>query len=205
MSRRPTLRAALTGGIATGKSFVLRCFAGLGVPVVDADVLARDTVAPGTAALDAIRTRFGGAVLTPDGSLDRGALARIVFRDRAARSDLEAIVHPAVYRRIGAWFLALPPATALGMADIPLLFETGHAPDFDAVVVCACSPEEQLRRLMARDGLPHADARARLNAQWPIHEKVARADYVIRTDDGMAETEREVRKTWEKLVAGQRS
>lgn len=194
------LRAALTGGIATGKSFALKCFAALGVPVVDADLLAREVVAPGTEVLHAIAGRFGRGILTAGGSLDRRALARVVFSDRAARSDLEAIVHPAVYRRIGAWFLALPPATPLAMADIPLLFETGHAPDFDAVVVCACSPQEQLRRLIARDGLSHADARARLSAQWPIHEKVARADHVIRTDGGMADTEREVRKTWVRLV-----
>lgn len=194
------VRAALTGGIATGKSFVLKCFAALGVPVVDADLLAREVVAPGTDVLDAIARRFGRGILTAEGPLDRRALAHVVFRDRAARSDLEAIVHPAVYRRVGAWFLALPTTTSLAMADIPLLFETGHAPDFDAVVVCACSPEEQLRRLVARDGLSHADARARLVAQWPIHEKVARADYVIRTDGGMADTEREVRKTWAKLL-----
>lgn len=193
------LRAALTGGIATGKSFSLARFAALGVPVIDADRLAREVVRPGTPGLAAIAERFGPGVLGPDGALDRAALARIVFGDRGARSDLEAIVHPAVYRRIGEWFLTLPAGTRLAMADIPLLFETGHAPDFDAVIVCACSPAEQLRRLLERDGLTEADARTRLAAQWPIGEKAARADYVIRTDGTIAETEAAVRRIYEKL------
>ena len=85
--------------------------------------------------------------------LDRAALGRIVFADRSARADLEAIVHPEVYRRIGEWFADLPPDTRVAIADIPLLFETGHEHDFDRVIVSACAPAEQLRRLMARDGL----------------------------------------------------
>jgi dephospho-CoA kinase len=195
------LRVALTGGIATGKSFCLAKFAALGVPVVDADVLAREVVAQGSAALAAIRVRFGDAVIASDGALDRAALGRIVFHDRAARTDLEAIVHPAVYRRIGEWFVTLPPDTRRAIADIPLLFETGHGPDFHRVIVCACDPAEQLRRVMLRDRLSEPDARARLAAQWPIAEKVARADYVIRTDGTMADTETAVRTVFEKLKA----
>jgi dephospho-CoA kinase len=95
------LRAALTGGIATGKSYCLAQFAALGAAVIDADRLARDAVAPGSRALEAVALRFGPSILRPDGSLDRGALGRIVFADRAARADLEAIVHPEVYRGIG--------------------------------------------------------------------------------------------------------
>jgi dephospho-CoA kinase len=196
------LRVALTGGIATGKSFALARFAALGAAVVDADVLAREAVAPGSPGLAAVRSRFGAAVIAADGTLDRAALGRIVFSDRAARSDLEAIVHPAVYRRIGEWFVTLPPATRVAIADIPLLFETGHSHDFDRVVVCACEPAEQLRRLMARDRLSEPDARARLSAQWPIHEKVARADYVIRTDGTLADTEARVTAVYESLKAG---
>ena len=195
------LRVALTGGIATGKSFALSRFALLDVPTIDADVLAREAVAPGSAALEAIRARFGHSVLLPGGALDRAALGRIVFASRAARAELEAIVHPDVYRRISEWFVTLPPATPIAIADIPLLFETGHDPAFDRVIVCACHPAEQLRRLMLRDRLPESDARARLNAQWPIEEKVARADYVIRTDGTMSETEGEVRMIYERLKA----
>jgi dephospho-CoA kinase len=193
------LRVGLTGGIATGKSYCLARFATLGVPVVDADLLARDAVAPGSRALADVATRFGASILLPDGSLDRAALGRIVFTDRAARTDLEAIVHPEVYRRIGEWFAARPPATRLAIADIPLLFETGHEHDFERVIVAACDPQQQLRRLMQRDSLSEAEARARLNAQWPIEEKVARADYVIRTDGSVADTDSQVRTVYEML------
>ena len=192
-------RAALTGGIATGKSYCLARFSALGAAVVDADLLARDAVAPGTAGLTRVVERFGASYLLPDGSLDRPALGRLVFSDRTARADLEAIIHPEVYRRIDAWFANLPAGTGLAIADIPLLFETGHQHDFDLVIVCACSPAEQLRRLTARDGLSEAAARARLDAQWPIEEKIARAHIVIRTDAGFAETDREVGRTYESL------
>lgn len=193
------LRVALTGGIATGKSFCLARFAALGVPVIDADRLSRDVVAAGSPGLAAVVTRFGPSVLQPDGSLDRAALAAIVFGDRAARADLEAIVHPEVYRRISEWFANQPAGVRVAIADIPLLFETGHEHDFDRVIVCACEPFEQLRRLIDRDGLSEADARARLAAQWPISEKCARADYVIRTDDGFAASAAQVERLLDTL------
>ena len=195
------LRVALTGGIATGKSYCLARFASFGVPVVDADQLARDAVAPGSRALEEVVARFGAAILKPDGSLDRSSLGRIVFTDRAARADLEAIVHPEVYRRISEWLATLPPRTRVAIADIPLLFETGHTHDFDRVVVVACDPREQLRRIIARDGLSERDARARLDSQWPIEEKEARADYVIKTDGTSADTDSQVRTVYELLSA----
>ena len=195
------LRDGLRGGIATGKSYCLARFAALGAAVVDADRLARDAVAPGSRALEAVTLRFGRAILLPDGSLDRAALGRIVFSDRAARADLEAIVHPEVYRGIGEWFASRLPATRLAVADIPLLFETGHSHDFDRVIVAACDPHQQLTRLMARDRLSETEARARLNAQWPIEEKVARADHVIRTGGTLADTDAQVRTVYELLMA----
>jgi dephospho-CoA kinase len=194
-------RAALTGGIATGKSYCLARFASLGARVVDADRLAREAVAPGTAGLARVVERFGPEFLLPDSSLDRPALGRLVFADRTARADLEAIIHPEVYRRIGEWFANLPAGTGLAIADIPLLFETGHEHDFDVVIACACSRAEQLRRLVARDGLTEEAARARLDTQWPIEEKIARAHLVIRTDAGFAETDRAVAAAYEKLKA----
>ena len=192
-------RAALTGGLATGKSYCLARFAALGAAVIDADRLARDAVAPGSDGLAHVVERFGPEFLLPDGSLDRPALGRLVFADRTARADLEAIIHPEVYRRIGEWFANLPMGTRVAIADIPLLFETGHQHDFEVVIVCACSPAEQLRRLMARDALPEEAARARLDAQWPIDEKVARAQIVIRTDGGFVETDRAVARAYESL------
>ena len=193
------LRVALTGGIATGKSYCLAQFASLGVPTIDADRLARDAVAPGSGVLAAVAARFGAAILQADGSLDRASLARIVFNDGAARADLEAIVHPDVYRRISEWLAALPPRTRVAIADIPLLFETGHTHDFDRVIVVACEPREQLRRLVSRDGLSERDARARLDAQWPIEEKEARADYVIKTGATIADTDAQVKTVYEVL------
>ena len=195
------LRVALTGGIATGKSYCLARFASLGVPAIDADQLARDAVAPGSRALNEVAARFGAAILRPDGSLDRAALGRIVFNDRGARADLEAIVHPEVYRRISEWLATLPPRTRVALADIPLLFETGHTHDFDRVVVVACDPRAQLRRIIARDGLSEREARARLDSQWPIEEKEARADYVIKTDGTVADTDSQVRTVYELLIA----
>ncbi|PYR80633.1 MAG: dephospho-CoA kinase [Acidobacteria bacterium] len=197
----PMIRIALTGGIATGKSYCLRRFAELGVPAIDADRLARDAVAPGTPGLAAVAARFGGGVIAADGSLDRGALGRIVFADTRARAALEAIVHPEVYRRIREWSANQPAGTRVAIADIPLVYETGQEHEFDRVVVAACAPEEQLRRIAARDGLPHADARARIAAQWPIGEKVKRADIVIWTDRGNADTDAQVRRAYEMLNA----
>jgi dephospho-CoA kinase len=193
------VQAALTGGIATGKSYCLARLAALGAPTIDADQLARLAVAPGSPGLAAVVGRFGAGMLREDGTLDRPALARIIFADRVARADLEAIIHPDVYRRIRDWFAQLPLTTAVAVADIPLLFETGHEFDFDAVLVAACSADEQLRRLMTRDGLSESDARARLAAQFPIDEKVRRATYVIRTDGDFADTDAEIERVYRQL------
>jgi dephospho-CoA kinase len=190
-------RIGLTGGIATGKSFVRARLEELGVPTIDADVLAREAVAPGTPGLEAVAARFGQGILTPEGSLDRKALAGIVFNDAAARSDLEAIIHPRVRAVTDSWFHSLPAQTRFAVADIPLLYETGRDRDFDIVVVVACEPETQLQRLMAREGITKPDALARIAAQLPIAEKVRRADAVIRTDGTKAETVEQV----DRLVA----
>jgi dephospho-CoA kinase len=194
------LRAALTGGIATGKSYCLARFAALGASTIDADALAREVVAAGSSGLAAVVSAFGSGVLAADGSLDRPALGRIVFADGKARATLEAIVHPEVYRRIREWFANLPSGTGVAIADIPLVFETGHNHDFDAVVVVACAPEIQLRRVIDRDGLSETDARARIAAQWPIEEKVRRANHVIWTDRGFADTDRQVRDVFDRLI-----
>lgn len=195
------VRVALTGGIATGKSYVRRRLEGHGVPTVDADVLARTAVAADTPGAARLRERFGPAIFRSDGSLDRAALGRIVFEDAAARRDLEAIVHPAVYDAIGRWFAGLPPQTAVGVADIPLLFETGRQGEFDRVVVVACPADEQIRRLAQRDGLTPGEAQARLAAQWPIDEKVRLADDVIWTTGTFAETDAQVDRLVERWSA----
>jgi len=200
------LRVALTGGIATGKSYVCARFEALGVPTIDADVIARHVVQPGMPALQRIVERFGSGVLREDGHLDRGALGAIVFGDAIARHALEAIIHPEVRRAIGEWEAALRGQAAgtrpaYCLADIPLLFETGRSAEYDAVVVTSCAPDEQVRRVRARDGLTDAQARARLAAQWPIGEKVRLADYVIRTDGTFADTDTQVAEVHGHLLA----
>ena len=196
------VRAALTGGIATGKSYCLGRFAELGAVTIDADSIARDAVAPDTPGLAAVIRRFGADLLRADGGLDRAALARVVFADRAARADLEAIIHPEVYRRIRHWYAELPAGIRVAVADIPLLYETGYSPEFDVVIVCACEPTEQLRRVMERDSLTEDEAHARLAAQWPIEDKVRRADHVIWTDRGFTETDRQVIEIHRRLQIG---
>ncbi|HLG58536.1 MAG TPA: dephospho-CoA kinase [Vicinamibacterales bacterium] len=186
-------RVALTGGIATGKSHVRSQFESLGVRTIDADTLAHEVVAVGTPGLEAVVTRFGRAVLDRDGALDRRKLASIVFANADARRDLEHIIHPAVKTAIDAWFASLGQDVRFAIADIPLLYETGRDRDFEAVIVTACDPDTQLRRVMARDGVTAADARARIRAQLPMDEKVTRANYVIRTDGTIEETNAQVR------------
>jgi len=188
------IRVALTGGLASGKSRVLRSLAQRGIPTADADRLAHEALMPATPAAAAVRSRFGDGVVDADGGIDRRALAAIVFSDRDARLALEAIVHPAVYREIDRWFASLPSDAPFGVADIPLLYETGHEADFDTVIVAACPPVEQLRRAMARDQLSRDEASARLAAQWPIDEKVRRADDVIWTTGSFEETEAQIEK-----------
>jgi len=187
------LRVALTGGIATGKTYVLGRFARRGVACLDADDLAHGVMAAGTEATQAIAARFGADILAVDGGVDRQKLAPIVFADPAARRDLETIVHPAVYRAIAAALRAfeLVERAPLVVVDVPLLFETGHGGDFDQVVVTACSPDLQLQRLIDR-GLTDAEARQRIAAQWPTEEKTARADYVIATGGTFEETDAQV-------------
>jgi len=193
MAERRVRRVGLTGGIATGKSHVRARLESLGVPTVDADRLARDAVAPGSAGLAAVVRRFGTEVCDADGTLNRKKVGAIVFHDPQARRDLEQIVHPYVRERTERWFSSLDPERVpFAVADIPLLFEAHREPDFDAVIVTACEPATQLHRLMVRDGLAEPAARERIAAQWPLQEKIARANYVIRTDGSFADTNRQV-------------
>ncbi|HEY8548986.1 MAG TPA: dephospho-CoA kinase [Vicinamibacterales bacterium] len=196
------LRIALTGGIATGKTYVRRRLASHGVPTIDADALARDAVAPGTPGLDAVVARFGPGVLKEDGSLDRRALGAIVFKDPDARRDLEAIVHPVVRSAWRAWLdgLAARGDVAFAVADIPLLYETGADAEFDRVIVTTCPPSQQVARIVERDGLSEEEARARVASQWPLEEKVRRADYVIDTGGTFGDTNRQIDRTVEKLL-----
>lgn len=173
----------LTGGIATGKSTFAEALRALGLPVIDADQLARRVVEPGTPTLAAIDAAFPG-VVGPDGRLDRKALGTRVFSDAEARRRLEAITHPAIRAAMVAETARLEAAGHdLVFYDTPLLFEVGLDRAVELVVVVWAPVEAQRRRLQARDGLSAAEAEARLRAQWPVDEKAARADVVVENAD----------------------
>ena len=196
------LKVALTGGIATGKSYVRERFEQLGVPTSDADTLARAVIAPGTDGLAAVVRAFGTGVLDSSGALDRRRLGEIVFANPERRKELESIVHPAVRDATDAWYAHLEPAVPFAIADIPLLYETGRDRDFEKVVVTACDGATQLARVMERDRLTETEARLRISAQLPIEEKVRRADYVIRTDGSFEDTDRQVKEVFDTLRSG---
>lgn len=176
-----TLRVfGLTGGIGSGKSSVARRFAARGLPVIDADVLAREVVAPGTPGLAQLVDAFGPSILTPGGRLDRAALAAHVFNDAAARARLNAITHPLIRERFAEKRRALEEAgEPLACYEAPLLVEVGLANTLRPLVVVALSEEEQIARVMRRDGSTREQAAARIAAQLPLEKKVALADYVI--------------------------
>ena len=194
-------KVALTGGIATGKSYVANRLREAGIPMVDADLLARDVVAPGTPALSAIRKRFGPDAVRRDGTMDRVRVGQIVFKDKRARLDLEAIIHPAVIKAVSDFFAGLPKRTPFAVADIPLVFETGRDKEFDAIIVVACPREMQLQRLMERNKLSKEDAERRLAAQLPIEQKVKKATYVINNDGTFESTNAQVDALIQKLNA----
>jgi dephospho-CoA kinase len=187
------LRVALTGGIATGKSYVLNEFRKRGVPCLDADELAHGVTTAGTEATSQIAERFGRDVLDSSGAVDRQKLGAIVFADQSARRALEAIVHPAVYRAIAAGMRAfeLLDHSPIAIADIPLLYETNRAGDFDRVIATVCPRSLQMTRLKER-GLTDAEAEQRLAAQMGAGEKALRADYIIQTDETKESTNAQV-------------
>ena len=180
---------SLTGGIGSGKSTVAARFRERGLPVVDADALAREAVAPGSAGLAAIERAFGQGVLDAEGALDRKALARIVFNDEAARARLNAIVHPRVRELSEQRFAELEAqGVPLACYEVPLLFEAGLAEALRPVVVVSAPESEQVRRVVRRDGGSAEEALARVRSQLPLAEKTARADFVIDTTGSIEET-----------------
>jgi dephospho-CoA kinase len=199
---RRFLLAGLTGSIATGKSTVSRMFAHLGARLIDADLLAREVVMPGQPAYARIVEEFGPQVIQEDGSLDRKALGAVVFADAAKRKRLEEITHPAIGARQQRILSVLDEEAFEGVViwDAALLFEGGGVAKMDCVVVVYADPETERRRLMERDGLSDADARARIASQMPIAEKAKLADHVIDNSGTREETERQVRTVYGALL-----
>ena len=180
------LRLGITGGIGMGKSTAARLLGALGVRVVDTDEVAREIVRPGTPGLAAVRAAFGEAVVGADGTLDRPALARVVFSDAVARAQLEAILHPAIRE---AWEKQLAQwrdeGVGIGAVVIPLLFETGAEARLDAVACVACRPVTQRQRLLARGWTEEESAR-RQAAQWPLARKIEGSRHVVWTEGPLA-------------------
>jgi len=195
------LKVGLTGGIATGKSYVLGQFRQRGVPCLDADELAHGVTSAGTEATAAIAARFGPEILAVDGSVNRRKLGPVVFADPSARRELEAIVHPAVHRAIAAGIRGFELlGDPLVIVDVPLLYETGAEKGFDRVIVTACATDRQLARLVDR-GLTVEAARQRIEAQWPTEKKAARADFVIATDGTFEETNAQIDRIHRALIS----
>lgn len=187
---RQPFRIGLTGGIASGKSTVAELFAGLGIPVIDTDVIAREVVQPGRAAYNEIRARFGEDVIDAAGNLNRSIMRKLVFSNDEARLDLEAIVHP----RIGAETRrqANVAAGPYQLIVVPLLVGSPLATFVDRVLVVDCDEELQIQRLLARDTETVAQARKILTAQASRRERLAIADDVIDNNDGIDKTRRQV-------------
>lgn len=197
-----TLVLGLTGGIAAGKSSVAMMFAELGAIVVSADHLARDVVAPGSPALQALVVAFGQSLLTPSGDLDREALGRIVFADPSARQRLNAITHPAIARLAEARLRELRARNVpLVIYEAPLLFEAGAERRVDRVLTVIVAPDLQRERLALRDCLAVAEIEARIAAQWPQANKVMRADFVIDNSGSREETRRQVTALYHFLLS----
>lgn len=194
---------ALTGGIAAGKSTVAARLAEHGAIVIDADQLAREAVAPGSPGLAAVVDRFGPALLTDDGALDRAALGSIIFGDEAERAALNAIVHPEVRRlyRARVARIAETDPDAIVVYDVPLLVEARSADDFALVIVVHAPAEVRIERLVALRGLDRASARARVQAQASDAERLAVADVVIDTSGTIESTIEQVDALWQRLVA----
>ena len=193
--------AALTGGIATGKSTVSRMFQELGAYLIDADLVARQAVEPGQPAYQEIVAHFGRDVLLENGQLDRKALGAIIFQHPEERERLNQMTHPRVIAAIDgeeARIHASEPERLI-LVDVPLLIETGMYRSYPAVILVYVSENVQLQRLMERDRLSEEDARRRIAAQMPIDEKLRYTTYVIRNTGNREETLAQVKIVFERL------
>ena len=194
----------LTGGIACGKSTVSKALRALGACIIDADAVAHELSQPNQALFNAYVQRFGMAIVTPGGTLDRAAIARLIFTDPTMRAEVEQISHPLIRRAVEERLrMAEKEQKRAAVLDVPLLFEAGWDALADEVWVVALPPEEQLTRLLARDKtMSEGEARARIAAQMPLAEKCARADVVIDNSGTKEETRDYVGKLWEERIFG---
>jgi dephospho-CoA kinase len=196
------LLVGLTGGIGSGKSTVAAMLAEHGAVIVDADVLAREVIEPGTPGFDRVVERFGPDVVTPDGSLDRVALASKVFADERARLDLEGIVHPEVFRRLAETAAEHRDTDAVVVFDAPLIVEAGHASAFDVMILVTAPTEERIRRVLAsRPDMTEEKVRERIAAQLSDGEKAAVSQHVIENAGTLQDLQAAVDAVWGELTA----
>jgi dephospho-CoA kinase len=195
------LLVGLTGGIGSGKSTVARLLEKRGAVVFDADLLAREAVEPGTPGHAAVIERFGADVLAPGGELDREALASIVFADPSARRDLEEIVHPEVRRLFAEGSEAYRDTDLVVVFSAPLLVETGMHTAFEILVVVSATVATQIERLMRQRGMSESSIRARIEAQAPLEDKAAVADFLVDNEGTLDELESQVDRLWNDLFA----
>jgi dephospho-CoA kinase len=193
------LLVGLTGGIGSGKSTVTRMLEERGAVILDADVFAREAVRGGSEGFRRVVERFGKGVVAPDGELDRPRLASIVFNDRAALDDLEAVIHPEVRRLIADGIQAHLDTADVVVLVNPLLIEMGTHRDCDVVVVVSVSPETQVARSVGR-GMAEDDVRARIAAQLPLEERARQADVIIDNEGTLDDLERQVDRLWDRLA-----
>src|SRR5256884_4522541 len=179
---------------------VASMFAQLGADVIDADQLAREVVQPGQPALEEIAAAFGRDILLPDGRLDRGMLARIIFADPVARARLNAITHPRIQERMATEMALRGSRPGVLIVDIPLLYENDRTSSVESVIVVWVDPKTQLRRLIERDGLTADEARQRIAAQMPLDEKRARADLVVDNSGSRENTRRQVEAIYRRFA-----
>jgi dephospho-CoA kinase len=207
VTTRRFLLVGLTGGIATGKSTVTDMFRRLGCEIIDADVLAREVVAPGEPALAEIVREFGPDVLQPDGALDRKRLGAIVFADAERRRRLEAITHPAIRARLMARLAALMERGFDGIAifDAPVMIESGNYKNMDRLVVVLTDEPTQRARLTARDAIDEGEASRKIASQMPVADKARLADYVIDNSGDRAATDAQARRVHAALLADLRA
>jgi dephospho-CoA kinase len=201
------LLAALTGGIASGKSVVAQMLVNLGAYLIDSDQLSRKVVEPHKAAWKDIVAYFGPEVLLPDQTLDRKALARIVFGDEARRRMLEHFVHPRVWEEQKAMTedIIRRDPSAIIIKDVPLLFEANLHHHLSRIILVHVPVQVQLARLMKRDGLSREEAQSRIDAQMPIDAKIPLAHYVIHNEGTFEETRLQIEKVFAELRQLERS
>ena len=195
------LKVGLTGGIASGKSFVGEALAGWGCFVIQADEIGHQVLAPGGEAYEDVIREFGGGIVAPDGSIDRRRLADLVFHDPERLARLNAIVHPPVLRReaeLADAFFARDPH-GIAVVEAAILIETGNHRRFDQLILVFCAQEQQIDRALRREGAAEADVRARIGRQMPLEEKRKYADFVIDTSGTKEETLRQACAVYETL------